>query len=94
MTYSFIKEEHIKDIYARCYLEECYMEANYFQLLFDDSTPSYEVNISEGRHKQGVPTSFPYNSSTMVVLLPQPPFCGYTVAILAMDGFIYLDPHD
>ena len=38
-------------------------------------------------------TSLRYDCSIVIVFLPQLHFCGYTIAIISMDGYIYLDPH-
>ena len=101
LSYS-IKDEYNREIYAWQYFEEgCeewymddvnFWDDNYFQLLFDESTPPY-VEESEEKviHISFQLTPFPLD---VWVLDPHLTFSSYGDALLDIHDSIYVDPHD
>lgn len=85
-------------MYSRCYFEEAcneyyidifhLREDNYFQLLFDEHTPPYEVNIINVSHGQVMTTQFQFESSLMAMLPldPHSSCCHYMDDIFIIDG--------
>ena len=101
LSYS-IKDEYKREIYAWQYFEEgCeewymddanFWDDNYFQLIFDESTPPY-VEESEEKviHISFQLTPFPLD---VWVLDPHLTFSSYGDALLDIHDSIYVDPHD
>ena len=70
-----------------------FWDDNYFHILFNESSISYECQLVEERHQQVVPTNFQDASSTIVELLIDPSFYFYMKDPYAY-GYTSLDPHD
>jgi hypothetical protein len=95
-TYPIIQGESTGDIHSRYDLEDAcgdwymyncnFWENNYFELLFDESTPPYVENIVVGSQEPIMTTNLKLSYSLVVVW--------YVDYFLDMDGSIYLDPHD